>query len=61
MLRDLQGIMKGDPCIRYLVMAGTSRWKDPSLFSDLTDFKDMTFYMPVSEIAGFTRNEIRKF
>ena len=61
MLRDLQGIMKGDPCIRYLVMAGTSRWKDPSLFSDLTDFKDMTFYMPVSEIAGFTRNEIRKY
>ena len=61
MLRDLQGTMKGDPCIRYLVMAGTSRWKDPSLFSDLTDFKDMTFYMPVSEIAGFTRNEIRKY
>ena len=61
MLLDLQGIMKGDPCIRYLVMAGTSRWKDPSLFSDLTDFKDMTFYMPVSEIAGFTRNEIRKY
>ena len=61
MLRDLQGILKGDPCIRYLVMAGTSRWKDPSLFSDLTDFKDMTFYMPVSEIAGFTRNEIRKY
>ena len=61
MLRDLQGILKGDPCIRYLVIAGTSRWKDPSLFSDLTDFKDMTFYMPVSEIAGFTRNEIRKY
>ena len=61
MLRDLQGTMKGDPCIRYLVMAGTSRWKDPSLYSDLTGFKDMTFYMPVSEIAGFTRNEIRKY
>ena len=61
MLRDLQGIMKGDPCIRYLVMAGTSRWKDPSLFSDLTDFRDRSFYMPVSEIAGFTRNEIRKY
>lgn len=32
MLLDLQGIMKGDPCIRYLVMAGTSRWKDPHFF-----------------------------
>lgn len=61
MLLDLQGIMKGDPCIRYLVIAGTSRWKEPSLFSDLTDFRDRSFYMPVSEIAGFTRNEIRKY
>ncbi|MBQ8707500.1 MAG: AAA family ATPase [Succinivibrionaceae bacterium] len=60
-LRNMYGILKGDPCIRFLGITGVTRLKDVSIFSVGTDIMDLSYYSPVSDIAGFTRNELRKY
>ena len=60
-LRNLYGVMKDDPSIRFLGITGVTRLKDVSIFSAGSDIKDLSYYKPVSAIAGFTREEIRKY
>jgi hypothetical protein len=60
-LRNLYGVMKGDPSIRFLCMTGVTRLKDVSVFSVGYDIKDLSYHQPVSAVAGFTRAEIRKY
>ncbi|MCI6199170.1 MAG: AAA family ATPase [Succinivibrionaceae bacterium] len=60
-LRNLYGVMKDDPSIRFLGITGVTRLKDVSIFSAGSDINDLSYYKPVSTIAGFTREEIRKY
>lgn len=60
-MRELYGVMKGDPSIRFLGITGVTRLKDVSIFSVGSDIKDMSYYSPVSTIIGFTREELRKY
>ena len=53
--------MKDDPSIRFLGITGVTRLKDVSIFSAGSDINDLSYYKPVSTIAGFTREEIRKY
>ena len=60
-MRELQGVMKGAPAISFLCIAAITRVKDPSEFPGGSDIRDMSYYGPVSAIAGFTREELIKY
>ena len=60
-LRELYGVIKGEPCIRFLGVTGVTRLKDVSIFSVGSDILDKSYSSPVSTITGFTREEIRKY
>ena len=60
-IREMYGVMKGDPCIRFLGVTGVTRLKDVSIFSVGSDIQDMSYGHSVSTITGFTREEIRKY
>ena len=60
-LRELYGVIKGEPCIRFLGVTGVTRLKDVSIFSVGSDIQDMSYGHSVSTITGFTREEIRKY
>ena len=60
-LRELYGVIKGEPCIRFLGVTGVTRLKDVSIFSVGSDILDMSYEADVSTITGFTREEIRTY
>ena len=60
-IRDLYGVIKGKPCIRFLCVTGVTRLKDVSIFSVGSDIQDMSYEADVSTITGFTKEEIRTY
>lgn len=60
-IRNLYGIMKGDPCIRFLGVTGVTRLKDVSVFSAGSDILDVSYASEVAKITGFTREDLKKY
>lgn len=60
-IRNLYGIMKGDPCIRFLGVTGVTRLKDVSVFSAGSDILDVSYASEVAKITGFTREDFKKY
>ena len=55
------GVIKGEPSIRFIGVTAVTRLKDSTIFSAMTDIEDLSYHHSVSTIAGFTREEIKKY
>ena len=60
-LYNLSCVLKGDPCIQYLCIAGVTRFRDPTPTFSGTDVHDESYDSSAAGIAGFTREELVKY
>ena len=60
-LLDLSCIMRSYNCIQYLCIAGVTRFKDPTAVFNGSDVDDLSYDPSAAGIAGFTREDLRKY
>ena len=60
-LYNLSCVLKGDPCIQYLCIAGVTRFRDPTPTFSGTDVHDESYDSSAAGIAGFTKEELVKY
>ena len=60
-IHNLSCVLKGDHCIQYLCIAGVTRFMDPTSAFSGTDVYDESYDSSAAGIAGFTREDLRKY
>ena len=53
--------MRSYNCIQYLCIAGVTRFKDPTAVFNGSDVDDLSYDPSAAGIAGFTREDLRKY
>ncbi|MCS6833245.1 MAG: ATP-binding protein [Flammeovirgaceae bacterium] len=61
-LRNFYSVVKGNSgCIRFFFLTGITRFTKVSLFSDLNNLTDLTFFSDFHGMLGYTQEEIRLY
>ncbi len=58
-LRNFYSVIKRlDPCLKFVLLTGVSKFSKVSLFSDLNNLEDLTLDLRVATLCGYTQDEL---
>lgn len=58
-LRDFYGVLKSlDPCLRFVMLTGVSKFVKTGIFSGLNNLDDITIDIRYSAICGYTQSDL---